>query len=251
MALFKRQQSAPRQVSLEKAAAAVHADLRGTAVLVEGPVRDLSLNGAPAYLAVTASCVAWAPGARPDVVLHVEFDKVHELGEQDGAIKLTTRDAAYAAMLRDPSNPNGETDAMFFYGERDDLREAMLEGTKNLSPAWADWRAGHVRYRALATTPLQQWRGCPLCESDFVERVENAAKCSDCGRVFCDAGFEPVVSEERADYGRLRRAKPHQVAMLSELESVKRPLPFIIRPAEWTMGPLVMQDLETECRAFS
>lgn len=251
MALFKRQQQAPRQVSLEKAASAVHADLRGETVVAEGPVQDLSLNGAPAYLAVTETSIVWAPGARPDVVLRADFEKVHELGEQDGAIKLTSRDAAYAAMLRDPSNPHGETDAMFFFGDRDDIREAMLEGTKNLSAAWADWRAGHVRYRKLAGTPVQQWPGCPLCESYFIEQVDNAAKCSQCGRVFCDAGFEPVISDDRGSYGRLLSAKPHEAVFLSELESVKRPLPFMIRPAEWTMGPLVLPDRETERRAFA
>ena len=251
MALFKRQQQAPRQASLERAAAAVLADLRGAKVVAEGPVRDLSLNGAPAYLAVTPTAVVWAPGARPDVVLRAEFAQVHELGEQDGAIKLTTRDAAYAAMLRDPSNPHGETDAMFFFGDRDDIREAILEGTKNLSAAWADWRAGHVRYRTLAATPLRQWPGCPLCEASFGEQVDNAAKCPECGRVFCDPGFEPVISDDRATYGRLLSAKPHEAVFLSELESITRPLPFMIRPAEWTMGPLVLPDRETERRAFS
>lgn len=119
MALFKRTKATQPAVSLESAAGAVHDELAAEVPIVEGPVRDLSLNGAPAFLAVTETSFVWALGARPDVVLRGEFSRVFEIAEQDQAIKLTSRDPAYAAMLRDPSNPRGETDAMFFYGTQD------------------------------------------------------------------------------------------------------------------------------------
>lgn len=107
-----------------------------------------------------------------------------------------------------------------------------------------------AQYRDLAGTPISAWRACPLCEVDFRERVEHAAKCPDCGRVFCDAGCEPVISDERLTYGQLTGATPYSALFPSQLETVTRPMAFLIRPIDMRIGPLFVADLEAEQRAF-
>ena len=107
MPLFGRRSVKVREVVLSRLDPGEH-------VLVEGPVKDLSMGGADAYLVVTTARLIWTFTKRPDLVLDMNFELVHDVVMNEGAIKVTSRDPGYASVLNDPGNPEGETDAAFF-----------------------------------------------------------------------------------------------------------------------------------------
>jgi hypothetical protein len=68
-----------------------------------------------AYLGVTENRLIWAlPKSREAGVAQIAFDRVVKYVDQEpGLVGVTSRDPEYAAMLNDPTNPHGETDAAF------------------------------------------------------------------------------------------------------------------------------------------
>lgn len=250
MGFLKRQRDRDAIQQVEASRSAISLRLEpGETVQSEGPGWDLSLNGAPAWIVITPRRVLWALFQRPDVVMDTSFDQVHETMEAEGRIKLIARDPGYAAMLKDPSNPLGETDTIL--GFPDDLeyemRSAIEAGLRKLSPAWADNRAALERFARRQGAPVTEWTDCPMCGGSVDMRTAHSIRCGGkCGRYFTDPGFQPRVSDSPNTYGQLLGEDPWMPLLLAEIPMQDRTRPWIIRPQNQRVGPLILADGQLE-----
>lgn len=246
MGILRRQRDRAAVQQIEASRGAIHLRLEaGETVESEGPGWDVSLNGAPAWIVVTARRVLWALLQRPDVIMDTPFEKVHEAMKAEGQIKLVARDPAYATMLKDPSNPFGETDTILGFPEDVDyqLRSAIESGLRKFSPAWADHRAAIEHFNQRQEAPVTRWTDCPMCGGSIDMRTEHAIHCGGkCGRYFTDPGFQPTVSESPNTYGQLLGDEPWMPLLLAEVPLQHRTRPWIIRPQSYSVGPLIVAD---------
>jgi hypothetical protein len=92
---------------------AVHGQLQlGETIQAEGRAVDLGLGGRQAWVAVTNARVLWAIDIDTRAVMNMQLARVVEHEQEGTTHRLTERDPEYAAALRDPSNPHGETQAV-------------------------------------------------------------------------------------------------------------------------------------------
>lgn len=90
--------------------------------IVEGVARFWFTDGVQGvwpevYLVATENRLLWAMVKRPDAgTPSMRFDQLVSMQEEGSKIMLTEADPQYAERLQDPSNPHGETDAIFDFG---------------------------------------------------------------------------------------------------------------------------------------
>ena len=108
---------------------------KGESVLAEGPGAFLFSDGqmamwVEAHIAVTENRMAWAIPKSPRAgSLSIDFDQVVKyLDQEPGVVALTARDPEYAAMLNDPTNPHGETDAVFKFDALPSVTSTEIRG---------------------------------------------------------------------------------------------------------------------------
>lgn len=231
-------------------AAALAAVPAGEEVLSHAVVTDLAMGNAEAYLVVTTERFVWSYRKRPDIVLQGTFERVHSLGQDGLAVKITQRDPAYAEMLSDDANPFGETDAIFNLGRNVRLLDALLLGARSRSIYVARRQEAPHVLASRRTTSVSAWRDSPCCRSSFSAQSEHSIRCADCGRYFSDPGYEPDVGEAGANHGALLGDKRYLALLETEIWLADWPTPRILRPAHYSVGPLLAMDwdLLTEAR---
>jgi hypothetical protein len=75
------------------------------------------------HVVVTKERLLWAMVGAPDAgVPEMRFDRISRFQVDEDAIFLTERDPEYAESLSDPSNPEGEVDAVFQFGTQPEER---------------------------------------------------------------------------------------------------------------------------------
>ena len=108
----------------------------GEVLKAEGPGAFLFSDGvtgiwAEAHIAVTENRIAWTlPKSSQAGATSMHFDQVVRYVDQEpGVVGLTAQDPEYAATLGDPSNPHGETDAVFRFDGYDPRTSTQLRGS--------------------------------------------------------------------------------------------------------------------------
>jgi len=156
---------------------------------------DLGLGGQPVLVVLTDPAIYWSLLIEPESVMQMRYDRISDVEQEEGHIRLTERDPEYAASLDDPSNPYGETDFDFQLRSQDSsfkfsglLNRALLR----YSPVFAEKRGQLQRFKARQGTPVWSWSKCPYCETRLSSKVEGAVVCSACHRCFCDADLAPI-----------------------------------------------------------
>lgn len=229
-----------------------HAVHPSETVVAEGPITDLGMNGAAGHLVVTKERFIWAYDKRPDVVVEMEFKTVFSVAtrEEDNAVKLTSRDAEYGAMLNDPSNPHGEVDAVLDCGKDAQLAKALVSGTEQGSDSWATWREAPLHLLALKNTPVINWPSCPECEHALQpSAAAHSVRCAGCGIYFSDAGFRPSVLDGGPTHGELVGDEKYPPILLVEFGLAGWPMPWILRPLKYAGAPVTVMHSEIVERA--
>lgn len=106
----------------EAASEAIRAELGpGERILAEGPAAVWP----EVNLALTTERLVWAMTDMPEAgAPSMRFDQIVRHTDDGSRVELSERDPEYAGT--DPSNPYGETDAVFVFGSHeDDLRKEM------------------------------------------------------------------------------------------------------------------------------
>ena len=112
------------------------------AVLAEGPSGFLFSDGQMAmwvevHIAVTQRRIVWAlPKTRQAGAVTMDLDQVVKYldrvvpyeGHEFGVVALTARDPEYAQLLNDPTNPRGETDAVFKFDDAPSAVSTSIRG---------------------------------------------------------------------------------------------------------------------------
>ena len=212
-------------------------------VVAEGPVLDLGMGGASAYLVVTRERFLLAYVRISDVVVNMPFSHVRDVSRGGTAIKLTSEDPGYAELLNDSRNPLGETDAILDLRNDDALAEALAAGVRNGSRFWENWRMAPVRLAARKTLPMSSWQDCPRCGAELFERSMHSSRCLDCDQYFSEPRFQPQVEGSGPHYGRLLGDEPFR-ALSSEMDMLDWPTAWILRPEEFQHGPLLVMNGE-------
>jgi hypothetical protein len=139
--LARRRSAAARAVILNELEA-------GETILAEGTAPFMFSDGTrtiwpEALLVVTDKRLIWTLVKKPDAgAPFMRFSRLVNHEDDGDRFALTERDEEYAASLDDPTNPYGETDAVFQLGSRGEsrpLREAITKGI-----AAADRGSGEV-----------------------------------------------------------------------------------------------------------
>ena len=119
------------------------------------------------------------------------FAQVTAIRGNPVALTVTLTDEPPADFARDS---HLEREHRLFFGFQAWVRELFTELASARSPFFSERLRGIARFRTRRLKPLAEWNYCPLCERPFEVRVDHAAYCSECKRLYADAGYEPVIS---------------------------------------------------------
>lgn len=210
----------------------------GEPVLGEGPAIDLGLNSAAIHLVITDTRFIWSYTKRPDIVLDLPFKFVSEVGTRQSAIKLTSRDPN----LADPLSGGGETDAIFDCSSTPELALLLRNQVEKRSDAWQRARRAAAHLAELRATPVSDWPSCPNCEADLqhVPTAEHTVRCTGCALFFSDPGYRPQVQDGGAQHGDLLGDEVHQPLFGDVLQYKDWPVPSIMRPPQYDVGPITV-----------
>jgi hypothetical protein len=103
-------------------------------IVAEGTVAFMFTDGVQTvwpevHIGITESRLLWAMVRHPDPVMSMTFGRMVRLEQPMGQLFLTERNPEFA----DSSNPHGETDALFTFGDdpaSSRLREIIVEKAK-------------------------------------------------------------------------------------------------------------------------
>lgn len=207
---------------------------------------DIGLGGRDILVTLTDWAVYWALFVEPGTVMSMWYDRISDVQQDGGVIRLTARDPEYAASLNDPSNPFGETDFVFRLPDSEhghQVSQLLNLALFKYSPVFSEKRGRLERFKLRQGTPVSSWSTCPYCESELSSKVEGAVVCSVCQRCFCDPDLEPILSEEPQDYGRATGVKPWPVLFEAQLVAKGKTNTWLYRP-QGGPGPMVVWDLE-------
>jgi hypothetical protein len=217
-------------------------------------------NFLPTCVVVTNQRALWCIPPNYEMVLDLDFLTVvnvatAEFERGNRALRLTYRPHDFPEGLR-KHNPLGELDSTFLFAPRDGeerIRAALMVRSGVAFPDTEDERDRAFATRqfvAIQDEPVANLDLCPICCHEIVERTKHCAKCATNHHVFCDPGFQPVLSEDDATYAKLLDEREWLPLFAFEVPLQGRTTFWLIRP-RGALGPMVIADATITVGAFS
>jgi hypothetical protein len=101
-------------------------------------------------------------------------------------------------LVPDPSNPDDESEFMLKFDSEDTI-DAFIDAYAE--SGWRSKDEGIQRFAERLTVPVGEWTACPMCGSEFSQRVEHAARCTSCGGLYADDFWSPTIEDDDTEYG--------------------------------------------------